>query len=278
MIMMQKIISRQFLLVFFLLLSLYPNHSINSFSPDEPRLIPFIGMVVQYKIEAQLDVGLPLPLPVIANWYNTSSPDIFISQLSLSSLYLTLYGGIEKETGTIVENITSRRVLWVETENTTFLKRMYSLYYAPLQPNYSPFYIPTEDLEVNNSMGIYNYSMSVIAKDRISVGNFGYRNVWIIQKNVTTSSAVNHFISLIYDDSTGVLVGGKLYTHWFYGDGTEHVYSVNIICQETNALARHLILIKTNELLAILISCVPIIPSLIKIWKQKEIVSKKRFR
>jgi hypothetical protein len=234
-------------------------------------------MVVKYRLEALLEVGLPIPIPVVANWtivweqYNTSNPDIFISQLTLKSLYLTLYGGIDQEFGIIVENITSRRVLWVEIENTTFLKRMYSLYYAPHQPNYSPFYIPTENLGVNISIGIYNYSMTVITRDRIPVSEFGYRDVWIIQKNATSSSTVKHFMSLIYDDITGVLVGGSLYTQWFWENGTEHIYSVKIICQSTNALTRRLIIIRTNELLAILISCLPVIPSLVKIMKLKEI-------
>ncbi|PWI46587.1 hypothetical protein CEE45_16125 [Candidatus Heimdallarchaeota archaeon B3_Heim] len=274
---MRKFYSKNFLIVFFLLLYLYPIQSIHCTSHNEPRLIPFIGMVLKYRLEAHLEVGLPIPIPVIANWtvvweqYNTSNPDIFISQLTLTSLYLTLYGGIGQESGIIVENITSRRVLWVEMENTTFLEKMYSLYYAPHRPNYSPFYIPTEDLGINSSIGIYNYSMTVIAKDRIAVSEFGYRDVWIIHKNVTSSSAVNHFISLIYDEITGVLVGGSLYTHWFWENGTEHIYSVKIICQSTNALARHLIIIRPNELLAILISCVPIIPSLMKIMKFKEI-------
>ncbi len=274
---MRNFYSKNFFIVFFLLLCLSPIQSINSTSQNEPRLIPFIGMVVSYRLEAQLDVGLPLPIPVIANWtvvweqYNTSHPDIFISTLSLKSLYLTLYGGIDQESGIIVENITSRQVLWVEIENTTFLKKMYSLYYAPDRPNYSPFYIPTDDLSINMSMGIYNYSMTVITKDRITVSEFGYRDVWIIQKNVTSSSAVNHFISLIYDDITGVLVGGSLYTRWFRENDTEDIYSVKIICQTTNALARHLVIIRTNELLVILISCLPIIPSLIKLMKLKEI-------
>ncbi|MFX0151965.1 MAG: hypothetical protein ACFFAJ_14340 [Candidatus Hodarchaeota archaeon] len=228
-------------------------------------------------MEALLEVGLPVPIPVIANWtvvweqYNKSHPEILISQLSLKSLYLTLYGGIDQEFGIIVENITSRRVLWVEIENTTFLKRMYSLYYSPYQPNYSPFYISTNDLNINSSIGIYNFSMTVIAKDRIPVKEFGYRDVWVIQTNVTSSSAVKHLISLIYDDITGVLVGGSLYTQWFWENGTKHIYSVKIICQSTNALARHLIIIRTNELLAILISCLPIIPSLVKVMRLKEI-------
>ncbi|MFX0186029.1 MAG: hypothetical protein ACFE95_23340 [Candidatus Hodarchaeota archaeon] len=249
----------------------------SSTANNEQRLIPFIGMVVDYKLEALIEGVMPFPIPVALNWtvvweqYNSTNPDIFISELTVKSSLLTLYGGIDQESGIVVENITSRQVLWVEIENTTFLEHMYSLYYSPHQPNYSPFYISTKDLKINTSTDIYNYSMTVVAKDRIPVTEFGYRDVWVIQINVTNPHTVEHFISLLYDDITGVLVGGRLYTRWFWDDGTDHRYRVKIICQSTNALTRHLIIVKTNEFLIILISCIPIIPSLVKIVRLKEI-------
>ncbi len=238
------------------------------------RLIPFIGMTVNYRLNVYTE-GLILPITVKWNvtWeqYNSTTPDIFISNLTVQSTYFTVFGLVDRESAIIVENITSRQVLEVDITNTTFLQVLYDLYYSFEQPNYTPFYINTTGLKIDDHINIYNFNMTVITTDRVIVTDYGYRDVWVIKVNVTDLENVEHFISLIYDNSTGVLVGGRLYTRWFWDDGSEQIWWVEIICKYTNALTRHLITIRTNELLIIIVSCIPVFPLLVRILRIKEI-------
>ncbi|MFX1283870.1 MAG: hypothetical protein ACFFB5_09445 [Promethearchaeota archaeon] len=261
-------------LIFLFLSVFYPLRETSAIPETNQRLIPFIGMVVDYKLNVIIEGITFLPIPVTANWtvtweqYNRSTPSIFISNLTVKSSHILSFSILEQESGIIVENITSRQVLYVDLANTTFLQLLYDVYYSPTKPNYSPFYINTTGINIDDHINIYSFIMTVVTTDRILVPDFGYRDVWVIQVNVTDLSYVEHFISLVYDDISGVLVGGSIYTRWF---SDNRIYRVKIICQYTNALERHLIVIDTNRILVILVSCVPIIPSLVKISRMKEI-------
>jgi len=262
------------LLILLFISVFYPLREVSAIPETNQRLIPFIGMAVDYKLSVIIEGLTPLPIPVTANWtvtweqYNRSTPNIFISHLIVKSSYILFFSILERESGIIVENITSRQVLYVDLANTTFLQMLYNVYFSPTEPNYTPFYINTTGIKINDHINIYNYIMSVITTDRILISDFGYRDVWVIQVNVTDLSYVEHFISLVYDDISGVLVGGSIYTHWFSDD---RVYRVKIICQYTNALERRLIIIEPNRMLVVIVSCIPILPSLVKISRMKEI-------
>ncbi|MFX1507178.1 MAG: hypothetical protein ACFFDC_13945 [Promethearchaeota archaeon] len=261
------------LLIILLLFSLFNPLKESVPSPrSKQRLIPFIGMVIDYKLNVLIDKIIP----VIANWtvtweqYNKTTPSVFISNLTIQSLYITLFTFRDQESGIIIENITSRQVLFVNLTDTTFLRLLYNVYYSPNLPNYSPFYINTTGISIGDHINVYSFNMTVISTNRTRVADFGWRNVWIIQTRATDTN-VDHFIRLIYDNRTGVLVGGRIETRWFNGNVTTREYEVDILCQNTNALERHLIKIETNRILVILVSCIPIIPSLVKIMRMREI-------
>jgi hypothetical protein len=229
-------------------------------------------MVVDYKLIVLID----RVIPVIANWtvtweqYNKTTPDIFISNLTVKSPFMMPLAFTDRESGIIIENITSRQVLHVNLTDTTFLTILYNTYFDPSRPNYSPFYINTTGIDIGVLVKIYGFNMTVVSSNRSSVADFGWRDVWIIQVK-TKEVNVEHFIRLLYDNTTGVLVGGRIITRWFQGNETQRYYEVKIFCQYTNALERHLIIIETNRILVILVSCIPIIPSLVKIMRMKEI-------
>jgi hypothetical protein len=235
------------------------------------RLVPFIGMKVEYLLTVRIDKMYILP--VYANWnvtweqYNKTTPSVFISNLTVQSLYITPSG---YESGIIIENITSRQVLYVNLTGTTFLEMLYNVYYSPDRPNYSPFYINTSGLSIGDHVKVYSFNMTVIKTNWTEIPNFGWRDVWTIQ-TLARETNVEHFIQLVYDNTTGVLVGGRIVTRWFQGNETQRHYEVKIICQYTNALERHLIVIESNRILVLIISCIPIIPSLVKILRMKEI-------
>ncbi|UCG04545.1 MAG: hypothetical protein JSW11_11285 [Candidatus Heimdallarchaeota archaeon] len=262
------------LLIILFLTVFYPLKATIAVPRTDQRLVPFIGMVVDYKLKVRID-GI---IPVTANWtvtweqYNKTTPSVFISNLTVQSLYITLFtlGVRDRESGIIIENITSRQVLYVNLTDTTFLQMLYSTYFSPDKPNYSPFYINTTEITIGDHINVYSFNMTVITANRTRVADFGWRDVWIIQV-IAKEINVEHFIRLIYDNTTGVLVGGRIETRWFQGNETLRDYKVEIICQYTNALERHLIIIETNRILVILVSCIPIIPSLAKILRMKEI-------
>lgn len=261
-----------FLLILFFFNVFYPLKATIAAPSTDQRLVPFIGMVVNYKLNVRID----RILPVTANWtvtweqYNKSTPSVFISNLTIQSLYITLFTFRNHESGIIIENITSRRVLHVNLTDTTFLQILYSTYFSPDQPNYSPFYINTTGISIGDHINVYSFNMTVVSTNRTRVADFGWRDVWIIQVSAKEVN-VEHFIRLVYDNTTGVLVGGRIETRWFQGNETQREYEVEIVCQYTNALERHLIIIETNRILVVLVSCVPIIPSLAKILRMKEI-------
>lgn len=236
------------------------------------RIIPFIGMVVDYKLNVLID----RLFRVTANWtvtweqYNKTTPSIFISNLTIKSLYITVFTFRSHESGIIIENITSRQVLYVNLTDTTFLRILYDVYYSPDRPNYSPFYINTTGISIDDQINIYGFNMTVVSTNQTRVADFGIRDIWVIQINVKEDN-VEHFIRLVYDNRTGVLVGGRIDTWWHWSDGSQRMYNVTITCQYTNALERHLIIIETNRILVIIVSCVPILPSLVKISRMKEI-------
>ena len=260
------------LIILFLFSAFHPLNERSASPRSNQRLIPFIGMIVDYKLSVLIDKIIP----VVANWtvtweqYNKTTPTVFISNLTIQSLYITLFTFRDHESGIIIENITSRQVLYVNLTDTTFLQIMYNDYFSPDQPNYSPFYINTTGIGIGDHINIYSFNMTVISTNRTRVADFGWRDVWIIQ-TLATETNVEHYIRLLYDNSTGVLVGGRIETRWFSSNVTNHEYEVNIICQYTNALERHLVIIETNRLLVVLISCIPIIPSLVNILRMKEI-------
>ena len=261
------------LIILFFFSVFHPLKETSPSSSSNQRLVPFIGMIVDYKLSVFIDNAI---IPVIANWtvtweqYNETTPDIFISNLTVQSLFMLPIAFTDFESGTIIENITSRQVLYVNLSNTMFLPILYNTYFDPDQPNYSPFYINTTGIGIGQIVKIYGFNMTVVSSNRSRVADFGWRDVWIIQVK-TKEVNVEHFIRLAYDNSTGVLVGGKIITRWFQGNETQNYYDVEIFCQYTNALKRHLILIETNRILVILVSCIPIIPSLVKIMRMKEI-------
>ncbi len=266
-----KLITISLILLF--LSAFYPLPEVSAIPVTNQRLIPFIGMVVDYRLNVLIE---NIPIPVTANWtvtweqYNSTTPSIFISNLTVKSMYITLFTFVDRESGIIIENITSRRVLFVNLTETTFLRRLYDIFYSPDRPNYSPFYINTTGISIDDQIEIYSFNMTVVTTDKILVPDFGYRNAWVVQVNATENNA-EHFISLVYDNRTGVLVGGRTQTRWFLSDGSQREFDVTIICQYTNALERHLIIIETTEILVVLVSCVPILPSLIKLSRMKEI-------
>lgn len=231
-------------------------------------------MEVDYNLVIIIDNNILFP--VIANWnvtweqYNATTPSIFISNLTIKSLYILPSSGRDYESGIIIENITSRQVVTVNLTDTTFLEMLYSTYFSPDQPNYSPFYINTTGISVGDHINVYSFNMTVVSSNRRRVADFGWRDVWIIQVSAKEVN-VEHFIRLVYDNTTGVLVGGRIETRWFQGNETQREYEVKIICQYTNALERHLIIIETNRILVVLVGCVPIIPSLAKFLRMKEI-------
>ena len=260
------------LIILFLFSAFHPLNKASASPRTNQRLIPFIGMVVDYKLSVLIDKIIP----VVANWtvtweqYNKTTPSVFISNLTIQSLYITLFTFRDHESGIIIENITSRQVLYVNLTDTTFLQILYNDYFSPDQPNYSPFYINTSDISIGDHINVYSFDMTVISINRTRVADFGWRDVWIIQ-TLAIETNVEHYIRLLYDDSTGVLVGGRIETRWFSGNVTNREYEVNIICQSTNALKRHLVIVETNRILIVLISCIPIIPSLVNIFRMKEI-------
>ncbi len=249
----------------------YPFREASAIPEPNQRLIPFIGMAVDYRLYIKIE---DIPFTVTANWtvtweqYNKTTPNIFISNLTVTlPFYITLITLVDQESVIIIENITSRQVLHINLTNARFLKELYDVYYSLDQPNYSPFYINTTGMSIDDQVKVYSFNMTVINTDRVSVTDFGWRNVWVIQTN-TIEDNVEHFISLVYDNISGVLVGGSIYTHWFSDD---RVYRVKIICQYTNALERQLIIIEPNRMLVVIVSCIPILPSLVKISRMKEI-------
>ncbi|MFX1516793.1 MAG: hypothetical protein ACFFC6_10810 [Promethearchaeota archaeon] len=260
------------LIILFLFSVFHPLNKTIASPESNQRLIPFIGMIVNYKLNVLIDKIVP----VIANWtvtweqYNKTTPSIFISNLTIQSLYITLFTFRDHESGIIIENITSRQVLYVNLTDTTFLQILYNDYFSLDRPNYSPFYVNTTDLSIGDHINVYSFNMTVISTNRTNVPDFGWRDVWVLQA-LATETNVKHSIRLLYDNSTGVLVGGRIYTRWFSGNVTTREYDVKIICQYTNALERHLVIIETNRLLVVLIGCIPIIPSLIHIFRMKEI-------
>ncbi|MFX0122340.1 MAG: hypothetical protein ACFFAE_01800 [Candidatus Hodarchaeota archaeon] len=263
-----KLLVLLFILFFFTVF--YPLGDIIAAPRTNQRLIPFIGMKVDYRLT--VIINKMYAFPVIANWtvtweqYNQTTPSIFISNLTIKSLYILPFALRDHESGIIIENITSRQILYVNLTDTIFLEILYNVYFSPDQPNYSPFYINTTGINIGDHVNIYSFDMTVVSINRSHVADFGWRDVWIIQINATETN-VEHFIRLLYDNTTGVLVGGSIKTRWFEGNE----YDVEIFCQYTNALERHLIIIETNRILVVLVSCVPIIPSLVKIFRMKEI-------
>lgn len=249
-------------------------------SVTSQRLVPFIGMIVDYELEVYME---PINLwnITLENWtfpakwtvtweqYNQSTPDIFISNLTIESPYLVIAGlGHTSESGVIIENITSREVIRVNLENTLFLKILADLFYSSNQPTYTPFYINTTGLNIDDQINVYNYSMRVIESNLgVQVADYGFKDVWIVQKNIT-NRRYEHFIRLAYDNHTGVLVGGLIESK---DHGTDKFYRVFITCQYTNALTRHYVIIRTNELLALLVACVPLVPLSVRIIRMKEI-------
>ena len=249
------------LIILFLFSVFHPLNKTIASPESNQRLVPFIGMIVNYKLNVLIDKIVP----VIANWtvtweqYNKTTPSIFISNLTIQSFYITLFTFRDHESGIIIENITSRQVLYVNLTDTTFLQILYNDYFSLDRPNYSPFYVNTTGLSIGDHINVYSFNMTVISTNRTNVPDFGWRDVWVLQ-TLATETNVEHFIRLLYDNSTGVLVGGRIHTRWFSGNVTTREYDVNIICQYTNALERHLVIIETNRLLVVLIGCLPIIP------------------
>ncbi|MFX0015371.1 MAG: hypothetical protein ACFFB2_09725 [Promethearchaeota archaeon] len=259
------------LVIFFSFLIIFPFYETTAKSNQ--RLLPFIGMVVNYKLNVKIE---GIPFPVTANWtvtweqYNVTAPSVFISNLTVKSTYITFITFVDRESGIIIENRTSREVLFINLTDTTFLQILYDLYFSPDRRNYSPFYIDPTDMSIGDHINVYSFNMTVVATDRVSVADFGWRNVWIVQTKETEEN-VEHFISLIYDNRTGLLVGGRIFTRWFWSDGSQRRYDVKIICQNTNALNRYRLLIETNRVLIILVSCIPFLPLFVKILRLREI-------
>jgi hypothetical protein len=266
---------KKILLILILFSMFSPIHEIDAESMTNQRLVPFIGMVVDYTLNVKIIEPESFPLFVAANWtvtweqYDPSTPDIFISNLTVRSLFMIPISPSGYESGIIIENITSRRVLSVELPNAPFLQILNDTYFSPDQPNYTPFYINTTELSVSDIVSIYSFNMTVIEIAKERVADFGDRDLWFVQVNSTEPNVI-HSIKLAYDNTTGVLVGGNLNTHQSWRGGSR-TYEVEIILRHTNALTRHEVIIEVNRILVLVICCVPIVISFPKLLRVKEI-------
>ncbi|MFX0094122.1 MAG: hypothetical protein ACFFBD_20460 [Candidatus Hodarchaeota archaeon] len=241
----------------------------------KPRVIPFIGMEVDYKLAVAIESNVSFPIKTTANWnvtweqYNLSSPEIFIANLTVQSPFLLTYTELEYETGTIIENINTREVLFVNVTKTIFLKQVYAIYYNPNQTNFTPFYINTTGLQINDRANIYNFTMSVVSAEEILLVGIGFKDIIIVEYK-TKLAHIEHFVRLTYDNRTGVLIGGRLRTHRTQNK-TSTSYDIEFFLQNTNALAKQPVIIKSNEILIFIICCIPVVTSLVKIFRMKEI-------
>ena len=249
---------------------------------EEQQLIPFIGMVLEYQFDVtstEKRGESTVIIPMLVNWtiyyelYNESNPEIFISNLILEVSVLSMIP-LEKEIGFIVENITSRRVLQVNVADTILLSQLYSTYYSPDAPNYTPFYINTTNIEIGQDIGIYNYTMTVISQERIPVVlrdiDLGYKDAFLVEF-YQESTYVDHFITLLYDLETGVLLAGRLLTTWHWGDYYVNEIDAKLFIKRTNALTEKIFAVDINNIFILITASFPLIALIIKILKMKEV-------
>lgn len=281
----QIMISRLKSYLFFtcLLILLIPVQDVISANKEEQQVIPFIGMVLEYQFDVsttEKEGNSTIIVPMLVNWtiyyelYNESNTDIFISNLILQVSVLSLVP-LDEEIGYIVENISSREVYNVDVDETLILNQLYSTYYSPYSPNYTPFYINSTNIVLGQDINIYNYTMAVVSQERVPVAlrdiDLGYRDAYLIEYHQKLSH-VEHTISLLYEIESGLLIAGRLFTVWQWGD-YYLVYKIDakLYLKRTNALTEKAFAVNINDYFIYGIASFPIIALVIKIFRMKEV-------
>ncbi len=200
--------------------------AIGDATSHESLTIPFEGMIIKYEMTVTYK-GFPL-YPLAKFWviYQTINDSLIQSRLNVvPDLPI---GTVEK--GIVMENITSR-LITPNVSESLFLNALYTDFFSPQMPNYTPFWIFPSDAAIGNTIPIWNYTFSISDADSLELPEIGNFDIWKLIHIQQNSSSVDHEITLLYEQQTGVLVSAHL---WIEDIKSQDVYDAKLYLVETN--------------------------------------------
>jgi len=192
--------------------------------------IPFNDLFLEYNLKIKIN-QLPLPIVNFSVVYSDIA-DNFSNNITLNFDYLisitskskTLIDvGINAENASFFENSSSRN-FFLNSSEGQFIDRILTLTYDPgvNASNWTPFWILPDKIDINKSFyyPIYNFQMELIFISTLNTEDFPLFKeehiIWIFQITQSENRSdmfLEHYITLIYDSTSGILIKGLLNTN-----------------------------------------------------------------
>lgn len=217
--------------------------------------LPFDGFFLRYHLKARIG-GIPIPVvnytvayveqivvPASSPSYpsNTSynyRVDIIIQSTTLTNL------GVSQENATFLENSSTREMHLNSTEGT-IIAWLLGLIYNSTAQNWTPYWVnPAEVQGLPDSMAypIYAYQMNLSQRSELGQEELGLFNesrpvvsFKTTQEENRSGTLLDHNIALVYDQTSGMLVRGRLETNMTESATTS--YSLDFELKETNGFS-----------------------------------------